>query len=419
MIKDFKEHNHCFDADKPSGAINSEIKRSRLIYFLVRWFAFDDILTRLSSPLEPTDEEVTQLAGKTRLFGTSNSAEGSSVNSTPWDALNDLGTSPDSTETPTDKIEPLPDKPTTQKPASQDDNFDIHVDTAQPQMDYDIDETNDPKSIVHDESHQDIDYFLGFNIKFLPLYARLCKLIKYTNVLKKVNKMAMTNWASLSPNSPSSPVLLSPGLPFGELQLSPKTVTKAIELQFEFLKLKKDEFIKVSEIHDGGNKSDEEKAKSKAEAKALNSIFATNQCFLFMGLIQLYRRVLLVPRSSPAVQQLSHDLIKLYLKYVHPQSTTHSASNPTSNTNVNTNSNGTPNNDDSPGRLCLLLPVFIGAAECTNPEIQQQYASILNDFHQRGSPTACFGLDICEVCWRDSRDWWEVMITEKIEVSLI
>ncbi|GME98080.1 unnamed protein product [Ambrosiozyma monospora] len=38
MIKDFKEHNHCFDADKPSGAINSEIKRSRLIYFLVRCY---------------------------------------------------------------------------------------------------------------------------------------------------------------------------------------------------------------------------------------------------------------------------------------------------------------------------------------------------------------------------------------------
>ncbi|GME68387.1 unnamed protein product [Ambrosiozyma monospora] len=291
MIKDFKEHNHYLDADEPSGAINSEIKRSRLIYFLVRWFAFDDIFTRLSSPLEPTDEEVIQFAGKTRWLSNSNSAEGSSANSTPWDPLNDLGTSPDSAETPSDKIEPVTDQPTTQKPL-QDDNFDIHEDVSQPQMDYDIDETNDPKSIVHDESHQDIDYFLGFNIKFLPLYARLCKLIKYTNLLKKVNKMALTNWTSFPPNSPSSPVPFSPltfpaaGLPFGELSLSPKMITKAIELQFEFLKLKKDEFIKVEE--DDGKKSDEEKAKFKAEAKALNSIFATNQCFLFMGLIQLY-----------------------------------------------------------------------------------------------------------------------------------
>ncbi|CDK26678.1 unnamed protein product [Kuraishia capsulata CBS 1993] len=191
---------------------------SNLVYFLIRWYAYMENMGMLATPLEPTSEEVQKFAAQAR----------SQVGN--WIVTAQINDSP---------------------------------------LDYNISSKN-PATF---ESHRDVDYFLGFNIKVLPLFARLIELIQKVNIVLKLS------------DSP-------------ERRLPQSLVVAATELRSEFLELIQWPIPK--EITDG----------RKAE------LLAVNHAFILTGLLNLYTRVLLVPQDSAVVQQVCREILSSSSKFV-------------------------------------------------------------------------------------------------------
>ncbi|KAG7875730.1 hypothetical protein KL916_000401 [Ogataea parapolymorpha] len=194
----FKESKHL-----QSQCISGEIKRSKLIFFLLRWFAYIDVLAQLASPLEPTPQDIEKYNQKLKI-----------------------------TEL-----------------------------CAQPSdFDYEFESSEDAESLMVDESHANVDYFLGFNIKYLPLYKKTIELIKQANLRALVN--------------PSIGVL-------------PSAIDRALQMAGTFQKL------------------------SSVSAQSQDTIIAINRVFMLFGLNQIYRRVLKVPKSSPLIQDMCAETISI------------------------------------------------------------------------------------------------------------
>ncbi|GMF82675.1 unnamed protein product [[Candida] boidinii] len=59
LMRGYKRPFHKLNNEFVEGS-NNEIKERKLVFFLVRWFAYLDLMANLSSPLVPTDEEFNQ-----------------------------------------------------------------------------------------------------------------------------------------------------------------------------------------------------------------------------------------------------------------------------------------------------------------------------------------------------------------------
>lgn len=320
LLSDFKN-----DTSPTATNMSNEIKKSKLLYFLIRWFAYIDVFSSLSSPLEPTNEEINKFLAKKDRIRRRLSSDSSSQSTSP---------SVETLETVAFDYAESSQARSSQAQQAQ-------------QMDYNI---GDEASFMKDESHKDIDYMLGFNIRFLPLYSQLCKLIKHINLCKRAEERESTEL---------------------EFKLSPKIVERALEIELQFRKLGKVEFD----------------TDYSTKSRSFNSIVAINHCFLLMGLIQLYRRVLQVPRGSNLVQEMSESIIGLTQDFV--------------------------DTVNSPSSLCLILPMFVGGCECESVTKRRLYREKMKELAGQGSPSAPEAIEIMEECWKTGRDWCEVMYREK------
>ncbi|QPG77171.1 hypothetical protein FOA43_004577 [Brettanomyces nanus] len=337
LVTDFRNDN------SPTATyMNNEIKQSRLLYFLIRWFAYIDIFTDLSSPLEPSDKEIGRYISKKRSLLRQQQVQpvlSPLTEHTLDSSLFDLG---------------FDDAPTgyhRQQPQQQEQK---QTDRQQEQqIDYNI--TSDA-NFIKDESHKDIDYILGFNLKFLPLYSQLCKLIKHINVLKCVHELEN---------------------PRSEFHISPKVIERSLQVELKFRKLGKIEFDT-----DYSNNS-----------RSFNFIVASNHCFLLMGLIQLYRRVLQIPRKSKLVQEMSSSISGLTMDFI--------------------------DTANSPCSLCLILPIFVGGCECESFKDRLIYREKMKELVDQGSPCAAVATEIMEKCWATGRDWNDIMHSESINAVFL
>ncbi|VEU21922.1 DEKNAAC102932 [Brettanomyces naardenensis] len=347
LITDFRND------DTPADTyMNNEIKKSRLLFFLIRWFAYIDIFTNLSGPLEPTDDEVNRyLQKRIRLQLEGNSGSPTMTESTlDSSAFDELDGSQRGQQQPQqqfeDSLQPSPDQLSPQIPVQQ---------TGDQQIDYNI---AADATFMKEESHKDIDYILGFNIKFLPLYSQICKLIKHINIQKRIQAQDQGNSRF-------------------EFKVSPKVIERSLQIEMQFRKLGKIEFD----------------TDYTTNSKSFNSIVASNRCFLLMGLIQLYRRVLQIPRKSKLVQEMSASIAGLTQDFIDTKK--------------------------SPSSLCLILPIFVGGCECDDPKDRQIYRANMKDMASQGSPSAAVASEIMEQCWVTGRDWYEIMYTENRTVVFL
>lgn len=316
--------------------ISGEIKKSKLLYFLIRWFAYIDLFSNLSSPLEPTEDEIVKYC----------SSSPSNVDS--LSPISDSFSSPSSFSSPFTLLDP--NNVTTSNANKQSSSTNEAMDAKDDpdnQIDYEVAETDE--GLMKGESHQDIDYMLGFKIKFLPIFSQLCKLIKRVNLIKRSNERM--NIASTT----------------SSIALPPSIIESAINIQAKFQKLK-------FTVYDTSNTS---------RAKSLNAVIASNHCFLLMGMIQLYRRVLLIPRSSKVIQEMCLGIVNAMTKYIDTK---------------------------QPNSLGLILPLFIAGCECQNVNVQPLFIQKLHDFQEKGSVSAESGIEIMMKCWETGRDWNEIMI---------
>lgn len=316
--------------------ISGEIKKSKLLYFLIRWFAYLDIFTNLSSPLEPTEDEIKKYCANSPSY-----LDSLSPMSDSFSSPNSFSSSFSIMDANNNGRAPSNDIP------QNNDDLDASNTDPDNQIDYEVAETED--GLMKDESHQDIDYMLGFNIKFLPIFSQLAKLIKRVNLIKRSNeRMNIASKAS-------------------SIGLSPSIIESAINIQTKFQKLKYTVY---------------ETTETK-RAKSLNAVVASNHCFLLMGMIQLYRRVLLMPRNSKIIQEMCLGILDAMTKHIDTQ---------------------------QPNSLGLILPLFIAGCECQNVNLQPLFIEKLHDFQEKGSVSAESGIEIMAKCWRTGRDWNEIMM---------
>ncbi|TID14848.1 hypothetical protein CANINC_004519 [Pichia inconspicua] len=279
-------------------SIGGELKKSKIIYFLIRWFAYIDIFTRLSSPLLPTNEDIVNYLNNDNA----------------------------------DAISPISEVSVGSEEFKRSSNIS--------QIDYEVDETN--QTLIKDESFNGIDYMMGFDLKLLPIFSQLCDLIKYVNLLKKMNEN-------------------------GKLQLSPTLIENAINIQNKFESLKKTSYIEG--IH------------------PLNTIIATNSCFIFMGLIQLYKRVSLMNSDSKLIQSLCVQTLEAFDKYI---------------------------DSKSQNAVALIFPLFVAGCEIrtSDLEIRQKFIDKLYDLKQNGAVSADCATEVMITCWNTNSNWYDVMKDE-------
>lgn len=324
--------------------ISGEIKKSKLLYFLIRWFAYIDIFSNLSTPLEPSEDEIL------KFCNSNNSNSPGFSNDSLFSPLSDLVSSPNSLTSP--KIANVSSSSELNDSNNLSESNDRDIGSETTQIDYEVCETNE--YLAKDESHKGIDYMLGFKIKFLPLFSKLCQLIKHVNLIKKVNEKFNSQTTTVG--------------------LSPKIIECAINLQAKFQKLKYTEYL------------------DNSNSKSINVVIASNHCFLLMGLIQLYRRVLLMPRNSKVVQEMCIEILN------------------TINTYIDTK---------EPTSLCVIFPLFVAGCECLNVSVRHSFIEKIHDLQERGSVSASVAAEIMLKCWETGQDWCEIILKEnKVVVFL-
>lgn len=253
--------------------------RPKLLYFLIRWFAYIDIFTDLSSPLTPAPEEIARA-----------------------------------------KASPSPHIVTT-----NDTN----------KMDYDFDDV--PGSLISLESHENIDYMLGFNLKIIPVLSHLCSLIKCVNLLEALGQMP-----------------------------PPAVNETALMVQQQLNHFQFTIFV----------------PNSTPNYKSINHLIASNQCFLYMGTLQLYTRVLKIDRSSQLIQSICDKMKVLIENYI---------------------------DTTTPNSITLILPLFIAGCESLDERLRTFYLSKLIDLKIKGAINADCAMELMQISWETSSNWWEVM----------
>lgn len=275
-----KPFSKLAEAAREDAVFHDNAKQTRFLYFLVRWFAYIDVFSKLSSPLQPNNDEM--------------------ANHTDDDLI-----------------------------------------------DYEL--SGDATVLSNKESHKEIDYLLGFNVRMIPYYSKLCQLIKYTNILKKLQP------------------------PDSEFTVKPSIIEHALTLEHALRKAGMTEF------------DDRERTPL---THSYNMIVASNRCYILMGLIQLYRRVFQIPRSSPLIQELSNQIVTCFQEYI---------------------------DTSAPSVQPLILTLFIGGCESLDATNRDYYRSFMTDLFTLGAPKAKVALAIMEKCWLTGRDWYEIMDTDHID----
>lgn len=220
----------------------------------------------------------------------------------------------------------------------------------------------------------DIDYLLGFDVRLLPHFINIALLIG------EVEKL-----------------MASPGADRSMLPV--EYITYALELKERFTQ---------------GYESGEEKRQktidllieSKLKVKKLTSprsarnikelvqhdniLRATNKLYFDTGLLNLYRRVLLLPRSSPMVQDLADNMAEILEYGVAP---------------------------GSPAEICTIFCHFCAGCETLDPLKRQFYFERFSQLAHDGNVNATKSLVIMNRCWETGEDW--ITAANALDIDLV
>lgn len=228
--------------------------------------------------------------------------------------------------------------------------------------------SNDPK--------RDIDYLLGFDVRLL------CHFINIALLIDEVNKY-----------------LAKPGSQPDTLPIY--IVTAAIELRSKFMKAYEDgEERRSSRIDDFiQSKLKRKRVSSPQTSKNMkdlvqhdNILRATNKAYFDAGLLNLYRRVLLLPRSSPIVQDLATEMAEI-LEFGIEQS--------------------------SPAEICTIFCHFCAGCETLDPTKRDFISQRFTQLSLAGNVNATKSLLIMQRCWDTGEDWITAANILDIDVVLL
>ncbi|GEQ71837.1 hypothetical protein JCM33374_g5523 [Metschnikowia sp. JCM 33374] len=226
------------------------------------------------------------------------------------------------------------------------------------------------ESIPHletDDSERDIDFLLGFDPKLLPHFVNISLLID------EVEKYM--------------------GMPSVDPTCLPQYIlAAALELKDKFLKSYEAGETKRSLIFDQMIERNGKFATSRSKDLMTkdNILRSTNRLYYNTGLLNLYRRVLLLPRSSPLVQDLIAEMTEIFEFYIEPCSA---------------------------AQVCTIFCLFCAGCENLNETKREFYCQRFQGLAERHNMNAAKSLVIMSRCWQTGEDW--ITAANMLDIDLV
>lgn len=216
---------------------------------------------------------------------------------------------------------------------------------------------------------RDIDHLLGFDVRFLPQFKDVILLIRKTEAFIKQN-----------PNSDSLPI---------------KYISKALEVKENIMKqYYEGEARRKKKMIDVKDRVNEDAKSGKlADLIEQNNILrCTNKMFCDMAIINLYRRVLKIPRNSSIVQDIANGVLQILEDHIQSKSL---------------------------AEICTIFCIFSAACETLNPKMQELALYRFGELSKMGNANAAKSLRIFERCWTTGCDWITAARDLNIDMALL
>lgn len=220
----------------------------------------------------------------------------------------------------------------------------------------------------------DIDYLLGFDVRLLPHYINISLLIDEVDKLKE----------SEDANRNMLPI---------------EIITAALELKERFIQGYEDgeenrqktiDLLIESKLKVKKSSSPRSTRNISELVRHDNILRATNKLFFDTGLLNLYRRVLLLPRLSPLVQDLADNMAEI-LEY-----------------GVELG---------SPAEICTIFCHFCAACETLDMLKRQFFFERFTRLAHDGNINATKSLVIMNRCWETGEDW--ITAANVLDIDLV
>lgn len=228
------------------------------------------------------------------------------------------------------------------------------------------------ESIPHlevDDSERDIDFILGFDPKFLPHFVNISLLID------EVEKYMQ---------QPNSDLTCLPQYIVGAALELKEKLHKSYEAGEAKRLLIFDQLIERN-----GPFS---QSKSKDLMQKDNILRSTNKLYYNTGLLNLYRRVYLLPRLSPLVQGLISEMTEIFEFYIDPHST---------------------------AQICTIFSLFCAGCDNLDEKKKFFYKHRFQDLVEHKNMNAVKSLVIMDRCWETGEDWITAANTLDIDLVLM
>lgn len=228
---------------------------------------------------------------------------------------------------------------------------------------------------------KDIDHLLGFDIRVLPQLKDIALLIRKTDTYMR------------EPGSNRDSLPLSITVKALEVK---ETITRAYETGEARRQAKRQARLDRIMV-DGVNNNDESHipeppTKFSNIVQHYNILRSTNKIFCDMGILNLYRRVLLIPRDSPLVQNLADGIGKILETNLEPLSS---------------------------AEICSIFCMFCAGCETLNPSMRTLFYNRFSSLGQMGNINAKKGLQIMTRCWETGEDWIDASKKLDIDMALL
>lgn len=217
---------------------------------------------------------------------------------------------------------------------------------------------------------RDIDYLLGFDVRLLPHFINLALLIR------EVERYT----TDAESDATCIPLYI---------------VTEALEL--------KERFTKAYEVGEERRQAtidkliDSKKRTSPRSHKNIKDIIqhdnilrGTNRMFFDMGMLNLYRRVLLLPRLSPVIQDLASGVAEILDLGIESGST---------------------------AEVCTIFCHFCAGCETLDPEKRSFFYDRFSRLAHMGNNNATKSLVIMNRCWETGEDW--ITAANALDIDLV
>lgn len=205
--------------------------------------------------------------------------------------------------------------------------------------------------------NREIDYLLGFDVRMFPHFVNIVLLI---DEVDKYISDPMSDQSCL----PQSVVAAALELK-DKLTQDHETAEQKRQVHFDI--------ILESNFRTGVSSRHKQDLLSKD-----NILRCTNKLFFYAALLNLYRRVLLLPRGQTLVQSLVVKMVEILKKFIEP---------------------------GSPAEICTIFCNFSCACEVIDSEMKFFFLERFTKLAQQGIANATKSLAVMGRCWETGEDW--------------